>query len=339
MFISPLPIVNQTVSHFVFLGLTDNRSLELVLFAIFFIIYLLTLVGNLLIVLTVAWDQCLHTPMYFLLGNLSFLDICHSSVTAPKMLLDSFFRQKIISFGGCVAQFFFLHICASAEIFLLTIMAYDRCVAICYPLQYATLVNLKICAWLVGALWIGGIIHSLVQTFLTIHLPFCGPNVIDSFFCDIPSIMKLACADTYFTEVLLISNSGVISLLCFLALVSSYAVIFLSLRKQTAEGYHKAFSTCAAHLLVVVLFLGPCIFIYTHPTSSFTTEKMAAVFYTMVTPFLNPVIYTLRNKEVKNSMRKLWCRRKVFFIRKGVGQLALVENHSVKKEKTIQCNG
>ncbi|XP_039185829.1 olfactory receptor 1509-like [Crotalus tigris] len=329
---------NQTVTHFVFLGLTDNRSLELFLFLIFFIIYLLTLVGNLLIVVTVACDRCLHTPMYFLLGNLSFLDICHSSVTAPKMLLDSVFRQKIISFGGCVAQFFFLHICASAEIFLLTIMAYDRCVAICYPLQYVTLVNLKICVCLVGALWIGGIIHSLVQTVLTLRLPFCGPNVIDSFFCDIPPVMKLACADTYFTEVLMISNSGVISLLCFLALVSSYAIIFLSLRKQTAEGRRKAFSTCAAHLLVVILFLGPCIFIYTRPTSSFSTEKMAAVFYTMVTPFLNPLIYTLRNKEVKNSLRKLWFRRKVFFISKGVGQLALVENNSVKKEKTIQCN-
>ncbi|XP_007444915.1 olfactory receptor 4E2-like [Python bivittatus] len=330
--------LNQTVTHFVFLGLTDNRNLELVLFVIFFFIYLLTLVGNLLIVVTVACNQCLHTPMYFLLGNLSFLDICHSSVTAPKMLLDSVFSQKIISFAGCLAQLFFLHICASAEIFLLTIMAYDRCVAICYPLQYANLVNLKICAYLVGALWMGGIIHSLVQTVLTISLPFCGPNVIDSFFCDIPPVMKLACTDTYFTGVLIVSNSGVISLVCFLALVSSYAIILLSLRKQTAEGRRKAFSTCAAHLLVVVLFLGPCIFIYTRPTSSFSTEKMAAVFYTMVTPFLNPVIYTLRNKEVKNSMQKLWFWRKIFFTRKRISQLALVENSSVKKEKTIQCN-
>ncbi|XP_063158841.1 olfactory receptor 4E2-like, partial [Candoia aspera] len=297
--------LNQTVTHFVFLGLTNNRSLELVLFVIFFIIYLLILAGNLLIMVTVACDQCLHTPMYFFLGNLSFIDICHSSVTAPKMLHDSLIHQKIISFGGCVAQLFFLHICACAEIFLLTIMAYDRCLAICCPLHYVKFVNLKICGYLVGALWVGATIHSLVQTVLTIRLPYCGPNVIDSFFCDVPPVIKLACTDTYFTGVLIVSNSGVISLVCFLALVTSYIIILFSLRKQTAEGRRKAFSTCSAHLLVVVLFLGPCIFIYTHPTSNFSSEKLVAVFYTMVTPVLNPMIYTLRNKDVKNSMQKL----------------------------------
>ncbi|KAM3821253.1 olfactory receptor 4E2-like [Vipera latastei] len=308
--------LNQTVTHFVFLGLTDNRSLELFLFLIFFIIYLLTLVGNLLIVVTVACDRCLHTPMYFLLGNLSFLDICHSSVTAPKMLLDSVFRQKVISFGGCMAQLFFLHICACAEIFLLTIMAYDRCVAICYPLHYVKYVSLKICAYLVGGLWVGASVHSLVQTVLTIRLPYCGPNVIDSFFCDVPSVIKLACIDTYFTGVLIVSNSGMISLMCFLALVTSYVIILFSLRRQTAEGRRKAFSTCSAHLLVVVLFLGPCIFLYIRPASNLSSDKLVAVFYTMVTPVLNPVIYTLRNEEVKKSMQKLWLRKKIFFTRR-----------------------
>ncbi|XP_007429402.1 olfactory receptor 4E2 [Python bivittatus] len=298
--------LNQTVTHFVFLGLTSNRSLELVLLVIFFILYLLILAGNLLIIVTVTCNRCLHTPMYFFLGNLSFIDICHSSVTMPKMLFDCLFHQKIISFGGCVTQLFFLHLCASAEIFLLTVMGYDRCVAICYPLQYMSLVNMKICACLVGALWVGATIHSLVQTVLTIHLPYCGPNVIDSFFCDIPPLMKLACTDTYFTGVLIISNSGLMSLVCFLALVASYVIILISLRGQTAEGRHKAFSTCTAHLLVVVLFLGHCIFIYTRPTSSFSTDKLAAVLYTMVTPALNPVIYTLRNEEVKSSIKKLW---------------------------------
>ncbi|XP_029141670.1 olfactory receptor 1509-like [Protobothrops mucrosquamatus] len=303
--------LNQTVTHFVFLGLTNNRSLELVLLVVFSILYLLILVGNFLIIVTVACDCCLHTPMYFFLGNLSFIDICHSSVTMPKMLFDCFFHQKVISFGGCVTQLFFLHLCASAEIFLLTIMGYDRCVAICYPLQYVNLMNMKICACLIGALWVGATIHSLIQTVLTIHLSYCGPNVIDSFFCDIPPLMKLACTDIYFIGVLIISSSGLMSLLCFVILIASYAIILISLKGQTAQGRHKAFSTCAAHLLVVVLFLGHCIFIYTHPASSFPTDKLAAVLYTMVTPFLNPVIYTLRNKEVKHSIKKLWNQRQI----------------------------
>ncbi|XP_058038218.1 olfactory receptor 4E2-like [Ahaetulla prasina] len=297
---------NQTVTHFVFLGLTNHRSLELVLSVIFSILYLLILAGNLLIIVTVVWNCCLHTPMYFFLANLSFIDICHSSVTMPKMIFDCFFHRKVISFGGCVTQLFFLHLCASAEIFLLTIMGYDRCVAICYPLQYVNLMNLKICGGLLGALWVGATLHSLIQTALTVHLPYCGPNVIDSFFCDIPPLMKLACADTYFAGVLIISSSGLMSLVCFVILVASYAIILISLGRQTAEGRQKAFSTCAAHLLVVTLFLGHCIFIYTRPASTFPTDKLAAVLYTMVTPFLNPVIYTLRNKEVKNSIKKLW---------------------------------
>ncbi|XP_070810421.1 olfactory receptor 4E2-like [Pituophis catenifer annectens] len=298
--------LNQTVTHFVFLGLTNHRSLELVLSVIFSILYLLILAGNLLIIVTVAWDRCLHTPMYFFLGNLSFIDICHSSVTMPKMLFDCFFHRKVISFGGCITQLFFLHLCASAEIFLLTIMGYDRCVAICYPLQYVNLMNLKICGGFLGTLWVGAILHSLIQTALIVHLPYCGPNVIDSFFCDIPPLMKLACTDTHTTGILIISSSGLMSLVCFVILIASYAVILISLGRQTAESRQKAFSTCAAHLLVVTLFLGHCIFIYTRPASSFPTDKLAAVLYTMVTPFLNPVIYTLRNKEVKNAIKKLW---------------------------------
>ncbi|XP_026576331.1 olfactory receptor 1509-like [Pseudonaja textilis] len=298
--------LNQTVTYFVFLGLTHNRNLELVLSVIFSILYLLILAGNLLIIVTVARDRCLHTPMYFFLGNLSFIDICHSSVTMPKMLFDCFFHQKVISFEGCITQLFFLHLCASAEIFLLTIMGYDRCVAICFPFQYLNLMNMKICVGLLGALWVGATIHSLIQTFLTTHLSYCGPNIIDSFFCDIPPLMKLACMDTYFISILIISSSGLMSLVCFMILVTSYAIILISLRGQAAEDRHKAFSTCAAHLLVVILFLGHCIFIYTRPASSFSTDKLAAVLYTMVTPFLNPVIYTLRNKEVKNSIKKLW---------------------------------
>lgn len=293
-----------TVSHFVFLGLTSHRGLELALFVLFSVIYLLILAGNLLIIVTVVCDQSLHTPMYFFLANLSFIDICHSSVTAPKMLLDFLLFRKTISFSGCIAQLFFLHLSACAEIFLLTIMAYDRYMAICRPLQYTSVMSLKVCAWLVGALWAGALIHSLVQTVLTIRLPYCGPNIIDSFFCDVPPVIKLACTDTYFTGVLIVSNSGMISLVCFLALLASYFIILVSLRGRTADERRKALSTCASHLLVVALFLGPCVFLYTRPAAS-STDKMVAVFYTVVTPVLNPVIYTLRNEQVKTSVRKL----------------------------------
>uniref|UniRef100_A0A670JA85 Olfactory receptor n=1 Tax=Podarcis muralis TaxID=64176 RepID=A0A670JA85_PODMU len=293
---------HTTVTHFVFSGLTGNRRrLELALFAIFSIIYLLILAGNFLIMVTVVCDRSLHTPMYFFLGNLSFIDICHSSVTTPKMLHDFLFARKTISFGGCIAQLFFLHLSACAEIFLLTIMAYDRYVAICHPLQYMSIMSLKVCVWLVGALWVGAMVHSLVQTVLTIRLPYCGPN--------------LACTDTYLTGLLIVSNSGMISLVCFLALLASYIIILVSLRGRTAEGRRKALSTCAAHLLVVVLFLGPCLVLYTRPVSNFSMEKVVAVFYTVVTPVLNPVIYTLRNEEVKHAMKKLR-DRKVFSLRK-----------------------
>ncbi|XP_036592732.1 olfactory receptor 1509 [Trichosurus vulpecula] len=297
---------NQTrVTEFVFLGLTDNWMLEIFFLVAFSTTYVLTLFGNLLIIVTIMFTPRLHTPMYFFLSNLSFIDICHSSVTIPKMLEGFLLERKNISFDACIAQLFFLHLFACAEIFLLTIMAYDRYVAICTPLHYSTVMNMQVCVQLVFALWVGGTIHSLVQTFLTTRLPYCGPNVIDSYFCDVPSVIKLACTDTYLTGALIVSNSGTISLVCFLALVTSYTVILVSLRKQSAEGRRKALSTCTAHFTVVAFFFGPCIFIYTRPDTSFSIDKVVAVFYTVVTPLLNPLIYTLRNEEVKSSMRQL----------------------------------
>ncbi|XP_004609546.1 olfactory receptor 1509 [Sorex araneus] len=304
--------LNQTrVTEFVFLGLTDNRVLELVFLVTFSITYSLTLLGNIIIMVTIIFTPRLHTPMYFFLTNLSFIDVCHSSVTVPKMLEGFLLERKTISFDNCIAQLFFLHLFACAEIFLLTIMAYDRYVAICTPLHYSTVMNLKLCVQLVFALWLGGTIHSLVQTFLTIRLPYCGPNVIDSYFCDVPSVIKLACTDTYLTGMLIVSNSGTISLVCFLALVTSYTVILHSLRKRSPEERRKALSTCSSHFLVVAFFFGPCIFIYTRPDTSYSVDKVVAVFYTLVTPLLNPLIYTLRNMEVKNAMKQLR-QRQVF---------------------------
>ncbi|XP_049754920.1 olfactory receptor 1509 [Elephas maximus indicus] len=305
--------LNQTrVAEFVFWGLTDNWVLEIIFFMAFSVTYVLTLLGNILIILTIIFTSYLQTPMYFFLSNLSFIDICHSSVTVPKMLEGFLLERKTISFDNCIAQLFFLHLFACAEIFLLTIMAYDRYVAICSPLHYPNVMNMRVCVQLVFALWLGGTIHSLVQAFLTIHLPYCGPNIIDSYFCDVPPVIKLACTDTYLTGMLIVSNSGTISLTCFLALVTSYTVILISLQKQSAEGRWKALSTCSAHFMVVALFFGPCIFIYTRPGTSYSIDKVVSVFYTVVTPLLNPLIYTLRNEEVKSAMKQLRQRQVVF---------------------------
>lgn len=302
--------LNQTrVTEFVFLGLTDSWVLEILFFIPFTVTYILTLLGNIAIVVTIVFSPRLHTPMYFFLSNLSFIDICHSSVTVPKMLEGLLLERKSISFDNCITQLFFLHLFACAEIFLLTVMAYDRYVAICVPLCYPNVMNMKVCVQLVFALWAGGTVHSLVQTVLTTRLPYCGPNTIDSYFCDVPPVIKLACTDTYLTGILIVSNSGTISLTCFLALVTSYTVILFSLRKQSAEGRRKALSTCSSHFMVVALFFGPCIFLYTRPDSSFSIDKVISVFYTVVTPLLNPLIYTLRNEEVKNAMKQLRQRR------------------------------
>ncbi|XP_003260980.1 olfactory receptor 4E2 [Nomascus leucogenys] len=305
--------LNQTrVTEFVFLGLTDNWVLEMLFFMAFSAIYVLTLSGNILIIIATVFTPRLHTPMYFFLSNLSFIDICHSSVTVPKMLEGLLLERKTISFDNCITQLFFLHLFACAEIFLLIIMAYDCYVAICTPLHYPNVMNMRVCIQLVFVLWLGGTVHSLGQTFLTIRLPYCGPNTIDSYFCDVPLVIKLACTDTYLTGILIVSNSGTISLSCFLAVVTSYTVILVSLRKHSAEGRQKALSTCSAHFMVVALFFGPCIFIYTRPDTSFSIDKVVSVFYTVVTPLLNPFIYTLRNEEVNSAMKQLRQKR-VFF--------------------------
>ncbi|XP_070810394.1 olfactory receptor 4E1-like [Pituophis catenifer annectens] len=301
-----IPIQNWTsVTEFVLVGLSNNPETQQVLFAIFLVIYLLILAGNILIMITIVLDQNLHTPMYFFLSNLSFIDICHSTVTVPKMLADFLSAEKTISFGGCIAQMFFLHLFACTEIFLLTVMAYDRYVAICNPMHYLNIMNHKVCLLLAGTIWVGGTIHSLALIGMTIRLPYCGPKVVDNFFCDVPPVIKLACTDTYVIEVLIVSNSGLISVVCFVVLVVSYGVILVSLRTRLVAGQHKALSTCAAHLTVVTLFLGHCIFIYSRPSTSFAEDKVVSVFFTAVTPLLNPIIYTLRNEDMKRALNKL----------------------------------
>ncbi|XP_004475562.1 olfactory receptor 4K15-like [Dasypus novemcinctus] len=293
------------VSEFVLLGLSSSQELQPFFFVIFLLLYAGILLGNILIILTVTSDSRLHTPMYFLLANLSFTDICVASFATPKMIADFLVEHKTISFEACLTQMFFLHLFGSGEMVLLVSMAYDRYVAICKPLHYMTIMSRRVCVSLVLISWCVGLIHTTVQMSFAVNLPFCGPNQVDSFFCDLPLVTKLACRDTYFISLLIVANSGFLSMISFLLLVISYTVILNTLRKRSSASMAKARSTLTAHITVVTLYLGPCIFIYVWPFNSYSVNKIFAVFYSIFTPILNPVIYTLRNKEVKAAMSKL----------------------------------
>ncbi|XP_046928204.1 olfactory receptor 4D5 isoform X2 [Lynx rufus] len=299
------PANHSQVTGFVLLGLSQVWGLRFLFFIIFSVVYLMTVAGNLLIVAIVTCDSRLHTTMYFLLGNLSFLDLCYSSITAPRMLFDLLSDNPIISFGSCLTQLFFFHFIGGIKIFLLTVMAYDRYVAISQPLRYMLVMNRTVCGLLMVASWVGGFIHSIVQIGLTIQLPFCGPDKLDNFYCDVPQLIKLACTDTFVLELLMVSNNGLVTLMCFLVLLGSYTALLVMLRGHSWEGRSKALSTCASHIAVVTLIFVPCVYIYARPFQTFPMDKAVSVLYTMVTPMLNPAIYTLRNKEVIVAMKKL----------------------------------
>nr|XP_005562508.2 olfactory receptor 4F3/4F16/4F29-like [Macaca fascicularis] len=272
--------------------------------------YMASMMGNSLILLTVTSDPPLHSPMYFLLANLSFIDLGVSSVTSPKMIYDLFSKHKVISFGGCIAQIFFIHIIGGVEMVLLIAMAFDRYVAICKPLHYLTVMSPRMCMFFLVAAWMTGLIHSVVQLVFVVNLPFCGPNILDSFYCDLPRFIKLACTDTYRLEFMVTANSGFISLGSFFILIISYVVIILTVQKHSSAGLSKALSTLSAHISVVVLFFGPLIFFYTWPSPSTHLDKFLAIFDAVLTPVLNPIIYTFRNREMKMAMRKV-CRQLV----------------------------
>ncbi|XP_077773073.1 olfactory receptor 4Q3-like [Podarcis muralis] len=296
----------SSVTEFVFLGLSRSHSIQLLLFVLVSVSYTAILLGNLLIVVTVHADShLLQTPMYFFLANLSIIDTSVGSVVIPKMLAGRANYGQTISFGGCMAQVFFLHFFGGTEMLLLTVMAYDRYVAICHPLTYTTRMNRPRCRRFLASCWVGGLIHTGTQLVLVLRLPFCGPNKLDNFFCDVPQVVRLACADTYSTEILMAANSGLLSLVCFLILLVSYGVILVSLQGHFKESGGKALSTCSSHLTVVSLFFVPCLFVYLVPFSSSGVDKMASIFYTVVTPALNPMIYTLRNREMKEAMEKM----------------------------------
>ena len=275
-------------------------------FVIFFIFYLGTVVGNLLIIVTIKSSRTLGSPMYYFLFYLSLADSCFSTSTAPRLIVDSLSAKNIITYNECMTQVFALHFFGCMEVLVLILMAFDRYVAICKPLHYPTIMSRRVCTILIVLAWIGSFIHSTAQIILALRLPFCGPNLIDHYCCDLQPLLKLACMDTFVINLLLVSNSGGISSSSFVILMISYIVILHSLRNHSAEGRKKALSTCTTHIIVVIIFFGPCIFIYTRPPTTYPMDKMVTVFYTIGTPFLNPLIYTLRNAEVKNAMRKLW---------------------------------
>ncbi|XP_064347896.1 putative olfactory receptor 2B8 [Camelus dromedarius] len=297
---------NFTVTEFVFLGLSSQPTIRLILFIMFLFFYLLTVVGNVIIIIIIQIEPRLQTPMYFFLTNLSFLDICYTSTNVPQML-SNMEGTKTIPFSNCATQMFFSLSLGMTECVLLGVMAYDRYVAICHPLHYTLIMDQSTCIQLAAISWSSSFLSSMVINILTLSLPYCGPNVLNHFFCEVPSILRLACTDTSLTEMVVFIFSVIIVFIPFLLIVVSYARILLSvLRMRSASGRHKALSTCASHLTVVALFYGTGIFMYMRPQSKSSRAggKIIAVFYTVVTPMLNPLIYSLRNQDVKGVLRR-----------------------------------
>ncbi|XP_077690464.1 olfactory receptor 14A16-like [Eretmochelys imbricata] len=300
---------NQTtMTEFLLLGFSDVPELQILCFVVFLVLYLLCLLWNLLIITAIALDGHLHTPMYFFLMNLSILDLGSISVTIPKSMANSLMNTRSISYAGCVAQVFLVVFFASADFAILTIMAYDRYTAICQPLHYETVMNRRACVQMAASAWISVLLYSAVHTGNTFAISFCGGNMVEQFFCEVPQLLKLACSDSDLSEVRFLIFSVCLASSCFIFIIVSYVQIFTTVLKIPSEqGRHKAFSTCLPHLIVVSLFICTGTFAYLKPTSSSTSRLhlVVAVLYSVLPPMMNPIIYGMRNKELKGALSKL----------------------------------
>ncbi|XP_065447295.1 olfactory receptor 5AR1-like isoform X2 [Chrysemys picta bellii] len=298
---------HSEATEFILSGLTDRPELQVPLFVVFLLIYGITLVGNGGMILLIMINPRLHTPMYFFLSNLSFCDLCFSSIISPKMLLNFLAERKSISYTACAVQMSLSIAFADVECLLLAVMAYDRYVAICNPLLYTVTMSRELCKKLVAGVYAVGVVDSMINTYFILQVSFCSSNIINHFFCDIPPLLALSCSDTQINEIVMFSFACCVILSSFVTVLLSYVYITSTiLQIRSAESRSKAFSTCTFHLTAVVLFFGTLLFMYLRPTSSYSmdTDKVASVFYTLVIPMLNPLIYSLRNTEVKDALRK-----------------------------------
>lgn len=319
---------NKTVvTEFILLGFENGPKLDSLLFLMFLSIYIMTVTGNMFIIVLTVANQHLHTPMYFFLGNLACLEICYSSNILPRMLLSYLGGDRSISVKGCFTQYYFFGCLAAAECYLLAVMSYDRYLAVCKPLHYPSHMNSKLCLQLGAASWTSGFLSNSVLTFLISNLDFCGPNEIEHFFCDSLPMIKLSCSDPHVTGLVTSVVAGVCSLPPFLLTFSSYLYIIITvMRIPSATGRKKAFSTCSSHLIVVILFYWSILTVYVlpHHDTQISLNKVISVFYTILTPLVNPLIYSLRNKEVKEALRKQTSRflasRGLLSIKKKKGQ-------------------
>ncbi|XP_046297703.1 olfactory receptor 4P4-like [Marmota monax] len=298
----------NNVTEFVFMGLWGNKGIELLFFFLFLLCYLAVLMGNFVILLTITCSHLIEQIMYYFLCHLSLMDLCYTSTGVPRLIRDLAAERKNISYNSCMTQLFMAHLLAGVEIFILVSMAFDRYVAIVKPLHYMVIMNRKKCNLLVAVAWGVGFWHSIALLLMVLRLPFCGPNQIDHYICDVKPLLKLVCKDIHIVSILVIANSGMVVVVIFLVLVASYIMILYNLRTRSSAGHHKVLSTCTSHVMVVVLFFVPCIYTYLLPAGSENKDKEISVFYTVVAPMLNPLIYTLRNMEMKISMQKVWSR-------------------------------
>ncbi|XP_036786134.2 olfactory receptor 8D4 [Manis pentadactyla] len=302
---------HSTMTEFILLGLTDQPDLQRPLFCLFLGIYIVTVVGNLGMISIIGLSSQLHTPMYYFLSSLSFIDLCYSSVITPKMLAGFLCSDKAISYSGCMTQLFFFCVFIISECYMLAAMAYDRYVAICNPLLYKVIMSPRVCSLLVAAVFSVGLTDAVIHGGCILRLTFRGSNIIKHYFCDILPLIKLSCSNTYIDELLIFVIGGFNMVVTSLTIIISYALILSSiLHIHSKEGRSKAFSTCSSHLTAVLVFYGSLMSMYLKPASATTQEKASSVFYTTVIPMLNPLIYSLRNKEVKNALLKL-LRRKI----------------------------